>query len=72
MCLEEQYPTIQCPQKICSRRDLLVKEAIIAVTINTHSFNSPTGLVSKNRIGARRIALNILLCKFRDALRQIT
>ena len=39
-----------------------------------HSNNiihSPTGLVSKNSIGARRIALNILLCKFLEALRQI-
>jgi len=32
---------------------------------------SPTGLVSKKNIGARRIALNILLCKLRDAFRHV-
>lgn len=33
--------------------------------------NIPTGLVSKNNIGARKIALNILLCKWRAAERQM-
>ena len=28
---------------------------------------SPTGLVSKNKIGALKIAVSILLCKLRDA-----
>jgi len=36
-----------------------------------YAWYSPTGLVSKNNIGARRIALNILLCKLRDAFRHV-
>ena len=35
------------------------------------SCSIPTGLVSKNNIGACKIALNILLCKLRAAARQI-
>ena len=31
----------------------------------------PTGLVSKNNIGARNMLLNILLCKVRAAARHI-
>ena len=29
--------------------------------------HSPTGLVSKNKMGVRKIAVSILLCKLRDA-----
>ena len=31
----------------------------------------PTGLVSKNKMGALKIAVNILLCKLRDAAKII-
>ena len=34
-------------------------------------YGIPTGLVSKNNIGAFKIALNILLCKLRAAARHI-
>ena len=35
--------------------------------INYGYKHSPTGLVSKNIIGALKIAVSILLCKLRDA-----
>ena len=51
----------------------LFKTRPIEDTVQTQIYvwYSPTGLVSKNNIGARRIALNILLCKLRDALRHV-
>lgn len=72
--MEEQYPTVQCQQKICLKHDLLrifVKTQSLQVQIVITKLNSPSGLVSKNNIGVRRIALNILLCRLRDALRQV-
>ena len=43
--------------------------------IHVHSYEYtlyiPTGFVSKNSIGARRILRNILLCKLRAAARHI-